>query len=235
MNIPSAKRTAMMEYGVSPAPGGETRADDEDEELPVVSKRTLPSVGQSARSAAAANETVSERPPAAESRGRKKVVAPLSSRDAATIRPRRRRGDFWTGVILPAVVSAAVVFVLFSWGIVPLLEQPAADNEPAQAASALVAPPKPKAAGVELKTETLPLPAGIQVQSGLGLLEVEVSEPLALYVDGEFVGKVVLRRVPLQPGRHQMTIGEGERGKTVSVDITVGARTRVTLPAPPPR
>jgi hypothetical protein len=73
------------------------------------------------------------------------------------------------------------------------------------------------------------------VQSGLGLLEVEVNEPTALYIDGEFVGKVLLRRAPLQPGRHQVTIGEGEDGKKVSVDITVGARTRVTLPPPSAR
>ncbi len=225
--LASLKSTAMMEYAVSPAtppPLGVTPTPDEQEESPILSKRTLPSVSE---------RPVSIEPPP--SRTRPHVVAPISSRDAVTVRPRRKRADFWTGVMLPAAVSAAVVFALFSWGIVPLLEKPAADNEPAAAASAPLPPPKPKAPVVEPKIETLPLPTGIEVQDGKGLLEVEVSEPLAVYIDGEFLGKVVMRRKALEPGRHQVTIGEGPEGLTVSVDVTVGARTRVTLPAAPPR
>ncbi|HVJ19088.1 MAG TPA: response regulator [Polyangiaceae bacterium] len=227
--VPSLKTTAMMDFGVSPTPAPPVEpVEDEDEQEeqeevrepePVVSKR------------AASHGPVSH--------ARKNVALPASSRDAVTLRPRGRKNPLWSSVLLPAALSAAVVFAVFTWGIMPLIEKPTTESEPEAAASAPLLPPppapKPTAVAAQPKTETLPLPTGIEVQNGLGLLEVEVSEPLALYIDGEFVGKVVLRRAPLQPGRHQVTIGEGADGQTVSVDITVGARTRVTLPAPPPR
>jgi DNA-binding response OmpR family regulator len=224
--VQSLKRTAMMDFAVSPAPppeqAEEVPADNEEgdeveEPTPAVSKRPA-----------------SHGP---DSRMRRNVVAPVSARDAVTIRPRGKKNGVWSSVLVPAALSAAVVYALFKWGIVPMLEKPAPESEtPVVASPPLPLPaPKPAAAVVQPKIETLPLPTGIDVQNGLGLLEVEVSEPLALYIDGEFFGKVLLRRAPLQPGRHQVTIGEGDDAKAVSIDITVGARTRVTLPASSPR
>jgi hypothetical protein len=229
---PSLRRTAMMEFAVIPLKK-EQHAAAADDDSSVRGEPDEDALDPDEETPPSGNPALESRPPPV-ALDRVQVTPSISPRDAVTVRPRTRRGNLVTSVFLPAGVSAGVVFGVFNWGVMPMLEKPAPEMGPAAAVSVpLPAPPKPKAEEAKPITEKLPLPKGIEVQNGLGLLEVEVNEPLALYVDGEFMGKVVLRRAPLKPGRHQLTIGEGQAAKEVSVDITVGARTRVTLPAAP--
>jgi DNA-binding response OmpR family regulator len=213
--VESLHRTAMMDFGAKPKVEERPAERDEAEEVeesPAVSKAHSP-----------------------EWRQKSVVPPPVSSREAATLPPTHapQESSGLKTPVLALIGSAVAAFVLVQYVITPLFQKPETEAEPAVAVSVPLPAPKPTAVAAAPKSETLPLPTGIEVQSGLGLLEVEVSEPVALYVDGEFIGKGPLRRAPLQPGRHQLVIGEGEAGRTVTVDVTVGARTRVTLPAEP--
>ena len=79
------------------------------------------------------------------------------------------------------------------------------------------------------------MPSGLEVPAGSGILEIEVAGPEVLYVDGSFMGRGPTRRVPLAPGKHELSIGEGPDAQRVEVEITAASRTRVSLPGPPPK
>jgi hypothetical protein len=72
----------------------------------------------------------------------------------------------------------------------------------AEAAGKSEQPAGPPAA---MATEVVPLPPGM-AWPGKGLLEVVTSEDELVYVDGVFTGRGPLRRVPVTPGEHEVSI-----------------------------
>jgi hypothetical protein len=99
--------------------------------------------------------------------------------------------------------------------IAPAMEPPPAKKEVAAAA--------PKGVHVE----SLPLPPGIELAAGKGLLEISISEKDAIYVDDTFVGRGPLKRVPLEPGEHSVKLRKPGEEITHSVKIEAGTRTRL--------
>ena len=61
-----------------------------------------------------------------------------------------------------------------------------------------------------------------KVPAGNGLLEIQVPEGTAIRVDGEYLGMGPGRRVPLSPGPHEVTLGDGA---PQSVLVKAGQRT----------
>ncbi len=100
---------------------------------------------------------------------------------------------------------------------------------PSETSAEPSATPGPSASATVTKglaVETgLPLPEGIAVSAGRGLLEVEIDAPYAILVDGVVVGTGPLRRIPLRPGSHEVRIITG-RGKNVDATLEVVADRR---------
>jgi CheY-like chemotaxis protein len=99
-------------------------------------------------------------------------------------------------------------------------------NEPVAPKAA--AAPAPVGAVVALVGPMdLDLPAGITVERGKGLLEVDTALVREMTVDGVIVGTAPLRQIPLMPGSHAVRLrGEGlDLARTV--DIHEGRRTRL--------
>jgi hypothetical protein len=162
---------------------------------------------------------------------------------AARLRSDKSRASGLMGAVRVAAVmgaAGAVSFGLVTWAR-GLLE-PSPQEAPAAAASASAAVPAPTASGApaataqkasasDAKVEQLPLPLGIPLADGKGLLEVDIGERHAIYVDGTFVGRGPLRRVPLDPGKHQVELRQPGEEKTFSVEVSAGSRTRLGLQA----
>ncbi len=92
-----------------------------------------------------------------------------------------------------------------------------------------VAPPgsQPAKARMQMTTAELPLPEGIQIAAGKGLLEVNSGETHKIYVNGVFVGRGPVRRVPLTAGKHEVELrNDGEVDKH---EITIVADKRIRL------
>ena len=70
-----------------------------------------------------------------------------------------------------------------------------------------------------------PLPAGM-VWPGKGLLEVVTSEDELVYVDGVFTGRGPLRRVPVAPGAHEISIRKEGSERHGTADVEPGRTTR---------
>ncbi|HMI94364.1 MAG TPA: response regulator [Polyangiales bacterium] len=79
--------------------------------------------------------------------------------------------------------------------------------------------------------QDLPLPPGVIIAQTKGLLEVDTSDKQAIYVDGVFVGRGPLRRIPLDPGAHPVELRDGNGNHEFSVEIKQGRRARVSLAA----
>jgi hypothetical protein len=104
----------------------------------------------------------------------------------------------------------------------PAVEAPSAVTPvPQPVVSSSLAPAAPK---LKLTISESPLPAGTDVPAQHGLLEVQVPDGTAIRVDGEYLGMGPGRRVPLAPGAHQLTLGDGV---TQQVPIKQGQRTLV--------
>jgi hypothetical protein len=77
-------------------------------------------------------------------------------------------------------------------------------------------------------TTVVPMPPGLS-WPGKGLIEVVTSGDELVYVDGVFVGRGPLRRVPVIPGEHEVSIRtEGERRDGV-VEVLVDRSTRAVF------
>ena len=137
-------------------------------------------------------------------------------------------------IVLLSLAAAVVAF-----GVVTLVRgltgapAPTASEVPSAAAS--VGPPVSvaKPAAVQPTLQDLDVPPGVAVAGDKGLLEVDLGAKHAVYVDGAFVGRGPLRRVPLAPGNHQVLLKLPEGEVTVQAEIKAGRRTRVSLPAAP--
>jgi hypothetical protein len=158
--------------------------------------------------------------------------------------PRSRMGDRALGAVRVAFITAAAAAL--SYGVVrfavaprfvgnssPPAQAAAPDTRSAPVASAAKPPAAIRAAAPRI--EDLELPSGIPVAPDKGLLEIDIGERHALYVDGVFVGRGPMRRVPLQPGKHEVEVraSSGEPAKH-EVSVRQGRRTRWEL-APPPK
>ncbi len=163
------------------------------------------------------------------------LKAPVSVRPKpATVSPppAPEEKSSFVGPALLALLSGLVVYGAVTLTRKALVQEDAPPPEvPSAVASVAVPKPAPK---VEPRVERLPVPSGIEVPSGMGLLEVETSGPVVLYVDGDFVGRGPLRRVPLAPGRHELAIGEGVERTALPIELSASTRTRVMVPAPAP-
>ena len=74
----------------------------------------------------------------------------------------------------------------------------------------------------------LDLPEGIAVPPDRGLLEVDVDSPRSIYVDGVFIGRGPMRRLPLREGQHEVKLrGDDGTEAAQAVEIHKGRRTRL--------
>jgi hypothetical protein len=79
-----------------------------------------------------------------------------------------------------------------------------------------------------IQPQTLPLPPGVTVAAGQGMLEVQTGARHAIYVDGEFVGRGPTRRIPVPAGRHEVRLSLGGTEQRIAVAVAAGVR--VMLP-----
>jgi hypothetical protein len=137
-------------------------------------------------------------------------------------------------VCVAAVASYALVSAL--WGGSP--SAPGEKNSPPVVplvATNAAEPPKPAPA---LPTITLvgpadlDLPAGITVEHGKGLLEVDAPAAREVSVDGVVVGTPPLRQIPLGPGSHEVRLRGDGIDLVRKVDIHEGRRTRLATTNP---
>ena len=117
--------------------------------------------------------------------------------------------------------------------------QPSTPDEAAVRAAATRLKPtskeSPRRRGTELMSiEQFPIPKGVALPEGKGLLELKSFGTPAIYVDGEFAGRGSFRRVILKPGVHEVSL-ERASGKTqYSVNIRRSRRTLLSVPEPTP-
>ncbi len=75
------------------------------------------------------------------------------------------------------------------------------------------------------------MPPGVPLADDKGLLEIDIAGKDAIYVDGTFVGRGPLRRVPLDPGKHDVKLRQPGEEQAFQVDVKKGSRTRLSLAA----
>lgn len=102
-------------------------------------------------------------------------------------------------------------------------EQTLDDDEDSSELSTEVIPPPGKAP--QMKTEVVEMPKGLS-WPGKGLIEVVTSEEELIYVDGVFTGRGPLRRIPVSPGEHEVSIRSGGLQRTGVVQVTANRNTR---------
>lgn len=79
-----------------------------------------------------------------------------------------------------------------------------------------------------MATADLDLPDGIAVPPDRGLLEVDVDSPRSIYVDGVFIGRGPMRRLPLREGQHEVKLRGDDGAEAVeAVQVHKGRRTRL--------
>jgi hypothetical protein len=76
-----------------------------------------------------------------------------------------------------------------------------------------------------MATEQAELPPGM-AWPGKGLLEVVTSEDELVYVDGVFTGRGPLRRVPVTPGEHEVSIRKEGSVRQGTATVESGRTTR---------
>src|SRR5690606_32912936 len=85
--------------------------------------------------------------------------------------------------------------------------------------------PKEEAGPSPMQTEVTDMPAGLS-WPGKGLIEVVTSEEELIYVDGVFTGRGPLRRIPVTPGKHEISIRTENSERTGTVEVTANRNTR---------
>jgi len=106
---------------------------------------------------------------------------------------------------------------------------PSAAPSAAMIAPQVSTPRDPPPAPPEVTLEELPLPDGLAVVGGHGLLEVDVPGASTLVIDGVEVGDGPIRQIPIVAGSHRIefTVGGGQIAKTA--EVTAGRRTRIAV------
>lgn len=140
----------------------------------------------------------------------------------------------WARTVAVALAAAAVSFVAVRWFVLPQFgAQRPAPAERAADAPPVDVPAPPAATEPPKETRTvaprdLALPEGIALDDA-GLVEVLTPGGTLVYVDGNFVGAGPLRRVPVNPGKHDVRVGQGASAHTRSVDVRAGRRVQLDL------
>ncbi len=78
------------------------------------------------------------------------------------------------------------------------------------------------------QTETLGLPDGMS-WPGKGLIEVVTDGKQLVYVDGVFTGRGPLRRIPIEPGSHEVVIVVEGKERSHNIDVSAERRTRIVF------
>ncbi len=87
--------------------------------------------------------------------------------------------------------------------------------------------------GTSLSVESLELPEGLTVSPDRGLLEIDIGGAQSIYIDGVFIGRGPVRRVPLREGQHEVRIQAESTEISQPVGIQRGRRTRVGMTKAP--
>jgi DNA-binding response OmpR family regulator len=238
LNLPS-------EPAADEAEKGEADDDERDGEEAMLDQRTVLPVQKRIEFPRARPPTSDPAPAPVEagSRERRDEDAPEPEPEHTTFRPeavprQAERPMSLLRVGLVTVVAAGASFGLVRWVVGPG-DAPEA-SVATTATTAAIAPavgkpkPAPKPAEPALAAEDLELPSGIDMPADKGLLELETGDKHAIYVDGTFVGMGPRRRVPLDPGKHEVKLRLGADDKLHSVDVRQGRRTRFGVPSASP-
>ncbi len=108
---------------------------------------------------------------------------------------------------------------------------PSPSPTPARDANPAVEPPAPERrgpAGPPPALETLALPDGMR-WPGKGLIEVVTEGRELVYVDGVFTGRGPLRRIPIQPGSHEVVVRTEGKERSLRVSVSADKRARVVF------
>ncbi|MBN1611234.1 MAG: response regulator [Polyangiaceae bacterium] len=137
-----------------------------------------------------------------------------------------------------ALIAGVVSYAAVTAGTYLLGLRGSNDSEPATGDSAQPGEPDgpteskrpqaPASSTPAVQPQTLPLPPGVTVAAGQGLLEVQTGARHAIYVDGEFVGRGPSRRIPVPAGRHEVRLSLGGADQRMAVQVAAGVR--VVLP-----
>jgi CheY-like chemotaxis protein len=139
------------------------------------------------------------------------------------------------GVMVVVCVAAVASYALVSAVRGADVREPAGlppPLTPAPTEAKPVSPPIPapvpeNAASTVVGPTDLELPAGIAVEPGKGLLEVEAPAARDVLVDGVSLGRAPLRQIPLRPGSHEVRLRGDGMDLVRTVDIHEGRRTRL--------
>jgi hypothetical protein len=82
-----------------------------------------------------------------------------------------------------------------------------------------------------METEVADMPQGMS-WPGKGLIEVVTSQDELVYVDGVFTGRGPLRRIPVSPGEHEVSIRTDGKERKGSVTVQAGKNTRAVFKGP---
>jgi hypothetical protein len=75
--------------------------------------------------------------------------------------------------------------------------------------------------------QDLELPVDVSVLPDRGLLEIDVSAPHSIYVDGVFIGRGPARRIPLREGSHEVRVRGDGIDAVQAVEVKKGRRARL--------
>lgn len=91
---------------------------------------------------------------------------------------------------------------------------------------------KPAQSGpAPMETEVTEMPKGMS-WPGKGLIEVVTSQEELVYVDGVFTGRGPLRRIPVSPGEHEVSIRMDGKERKGSVKVLADKNTRAVFKGP---
>lgn len=101
---------------------------------------------------------------------------------------------------------------------------PSGESRPESEKPSLSAPPA-------METEVTEMPQGMS-WPGKGLIEVVTSQDELVYVDGVFTGRGPLRRIPVSPGEHEVSIRADGKERKGSVKVVADKNTRAVFKGP---
>lgn len=79
-----------------------------------------------------------------------------------------------------------------------------------------------------MQVEVTEMPQGLS-WPGKGLIEVVTSEEELIYVDGVFTGRGPLRRIPVSPGKHEVSIRTESSQRSGTVEVTANRNSRAVF------
>lgn len=165
----------------------------------------------------------------------KKLAAPLSAVAAATL-------VYFAGTHLLGTEGTVALSKAVQGPQVPELGTLESDKTVQRAGGDATAGPSTKEAAAKsdassapsksdppaMQTEVTDMPEGLS-WPGKGLIEVVTSEEELIYVDGVFTGRGPLRRIPVTPGKHEVSIRTENSERKGTVEVTANRNTRAVF------